>query len=711
MMTKKTTKSTKKKNITEVQETEKKTKKKLVSKTPKAAAEKKKKEKTAPSRPRAKKKTVAVKEKAPPKRKKTKAFAAEVLVIPPEKKAGEKAKKPQPAVEVLPPPAKEVLPEPKKEAPAAEPKKEAVLPVVKINEMVTVKILAEKINVRVNDLIKKMLSMGTLVTINQRLDQDTSTLIAHECGYNIEWVPLYGGLETGIDETDDEASLVLRPPIVTVMGHVDHGKTSLLDGIRKTNVVSKEAGGITQHIGAYRVRTSRGEVVFLDTPGHEAFTAMRARGAQTTDIVILVVAANDGVKPQTVEAIDHARAANVPIMVAINKIDLPSADPQKVKQQLSQYNLIPEEWGGNTIMVEVSATKFMNIDKLLEMILLQAEIMELKANPSRPAVGVVVEARLDQKRGSAATVLIQKGTLHVGDSFVAGLWSGRVRALIDDTRRHIKEAGPSIPVEVLGLSGAPHAGDRFVVVQSDREARIIAERRQVISREESLTKKRHLTLEDLNKMMTEGKINDLKIILKADVQGSVEVLRDSLEKLSTSSIKLTVLHYGVGGIVESDVILAAASDAIIIGFNIRPELQAEKTAQREGVDIRTYRVIYEVMADIRAAMEGLLEPETKEVAIGRAEVREAFKVPKVGIIAGCMVVDGRIERNAFIRLLRDNVIVYEGKISSLRRFKDDVRQVEKGFECGIGIENYHDIKKSDMFEVFIKEKVKRKLET
>jgi len=687
---KKTTKPVKKKEAPEAEKPEKKKKKKSVSKTP--------------SKPRAKKKTAHVKEKAPSRKKKTKAKEEEILVVPPPAEVS-----PAPKKKPLPEPVPKPKPEPK--APAIQPVEEKILSSLQINEMVTVKILAEKLNVKVNDLIKKMLSMGTLVTINQRLDQDTCTLIAHEYGYAVKWVPLYGEEELGIDETDTAGSLKPRPPIVTVMGHVDHGKTSLLDVIRQTNVVSKEAGGITQHIGAYRVRTPQGEVVFLDTPGHEAFTAMRARGAQATDIVILLVAANDGVKPQTVEAIDHARAANVPIIVAINKMDLPSADAQKVKQQLSQHNLIPEEWGGKTIMVEVSATKFTNIDKLLEMVLLQAEIMELKANPSRLAVGAIIEARLDSKRGPVATVLVQKGTLRVGDSFVAGLWSGRVRALIDDMRKHVKEACPAIPVEVLGLSGAPQAGDRFVVVQSDREARIIAERRQTISREESLNKKKHLTLEELNEKIAAGKVNDLKIILKADVQGSVEVLRDSLEKLSNPKIKLTVLHYGAGGIVESDVILAAASDAVIIGFNVRPELQAEKTADREGVDIRTYRVIYEVIADIRAAMEGLLEPETKEVAIGRAEVRETFKVPKAGIVAGCMVVDGRIERSAFIRLLRDNVIVYEGRISSLRRFKDDVREVERGYECGIGIENFNDIKKDDIFEVFIKEKVKSKLET
>ncbi|MFH1378666.1 MAG: translation initiation factor IF-2 [bacterium] len=582
---------------------------------------------------------------------------------------------------------------------------------IQINEMVTVKTLSEKLQIKVTDLIKKMLSMGTLVTINQRLDKDTCILISNEYNANVEWIPLYGDTDKQIEEIDDPATLVQRPPIVTIMGHVDHGKTSLLDAIRSTNVVSKEAGGITQHIGAYRVKSKHGEIVFLDTPGHEAFTAMRARGTQTTDIVVLVVAANDGVMPQTVEAIDHARAANVPIMVAINKIDLPDINLQKVKQQLSQYNLVPEDWGGKTITVEVSAANGTNIDKLLEMILLQTEMMELKANPNRSAVGVVVEARMDPKRGSIATVLVQKGTVRNGDTFVAGLCNGRIRALIDDRGKHVREAGPSIPVEIMGLTGTPQAGDRFVVVPSEKEARIIAARRQLISREENLLKRRHLSLEDINQQIVEGKIQELKIIIKADVQGSVEALRDSLEKLSVSKISIIILHYGVGGINESNVILAAASDAIIIGFNVRPELQAEKLAEREGVDIRTYRVIYEVVADIRAAMEGLLEPETKEVAIGRAEIRELFKVPKIGTIAGSMVIDGYIERHGFIRLLRNNVIVFEGKISSLKRFKDDVKRVEKGFECGIGIENYQDIKTSDIFEVFIKEKVKRKLES
>ncbi len=580
--------------------------------------------------------------------------------------------------------------------------------IIKIDETITVSELASKMEVKVSELIKKLMSQGILATINQRLDMDTATLAAGEFGFGIEVVPLYG--EELLEEKKEDKSLLQpRPPIVTIMGHVDHGKTSLLDAIRESKIIAKESGGITQHIGAYRVSVGKGHIVFLDTPGHEAFTAMRARGAQVTDIIVLVVAADEGTKPQTTEAIDHARAAGVPILVAVNKIDLPNANVEKVKQELSQYNLVSEEWGGKTIFVEVSAKEKIGLDSLLEMILLEAEMLELKANPNKKARGTVIEARLDKQRGPVATVLVQSGTLEVGNSFVSGFSAGKVRAMIDDRGRKVKSIGPSIPAEVLGFSSLPQAGDKFYTLDSDRAAKEISEIRQRTRREDILSRRRRVTLEDLHEQIALGKLKELKIIVKADVQGSVEALCDSLQKLSTHEITLNVVHRGVGGINESDVMLGAASNAIIIGFNVRPVPSAEELAEKEGVDIHTYRVIYEAVEETKKAMEGLLEPEFKEIPLGRAEVKRTFRVPKVGVVAGCSVAKGKITRQSKVRLLRDNVIIFEGKISSLKRFKDDVREVDVGFECGVGLENFSDIKENDILEAFTLEKIARKL--
>lgn len=580
-------------------------------------------------------------------------------------------------------------------------------PKIKIDETITVSALASKINVKPSELIKKMMISGILLTINQRISTDVAAVISGEFGYDVEIVPLYGATETEVEE--DKSKLKPRAPIVTIMGHVDHGKTSLMDAIRLSNVAEKEAGGITQHIGAYKVKTPGGEIVFLDTPGHEAFTAMRARGTQVTDIVVLVVAADDGVMPQTVEAIDHARAANVPIIVAINKIDIPTANVQKVKQELVTQNLQSEDWGGKIITVEVSAKKRLGIEKLLELILLQSEMMELKSNPDRSASGVIIEAKVSKKQGPVATVLIKTGTIKVGEYFVAGTSSGKVRAMHNDKGKRLLEAGPSTPVEIMGFQWAPQSGDKFFVVKDEKEARNISEIRQQSKRDEKLSHRKHLTLEDFHKNLVSGKAKELALIIKADVRGSVEVLRDSLEKLSTSDVTVKIIHFGIGGINDSDVILAAASDAVIIGFNVRSETTALAIAQREEVEIKTYRIIYEVINDVKAAMEGLLEPDKKEIYVGRARVLKTFKIAKVGTIAGCLVIDGKIARHGGARLLRDSAIVFEGKISSLKRFKDDVKEVEKGFECGAMLESFSDIKEGDVIESFAIELVKRKL--
>lgn len=607
---------------------------------------------------------------------------------------------PKPAVDVKPA-------APARPAPAAETRPPVARTKIQINETITVKELAEKLNAKLPDVIKKLMGLGVMANLNQRLDTDTAVLVADAFNVDVEVKSVL--TDEALSTPEDPGALKPRPPVVTVMGHVDHGKTSLLDAIRSARVAEKEAGGITQHIGAYQVKTERGVVTFLDTPGHEAFTAMRARGAKATDLVILVVAADDGVMPQTVEAIDHARAADVPIVVAINKCDLPQANPQRIKQELANLNLAPEDWGGKTVMVEVSARQKTNIDKLLEMVALEAELLELKANPDRAAQGVVVEARLDPRRGPVATVLIQKGTLKLGDAFVCGVHSGKIRALTDDRGERVKEAPPSFPVEIMGLAGTPQAGDTLVVLPTDREAREIAERRQALADAEAKKARQHLTLEAFHQEAEAGKVRALPIVLKADVRGSLEAIRDSLQKLGNTEISVRVIHAGVGGINNSDVVLADASDAIILGFNVRPDPTSESLAQRDGVEIKTYRIIYDMVNDVKAALEGLLEPEEKEITVGWAEVRKVFSAPKVGVVAGCMVTDGKAVRTGKARLIRNGAIVFEGALGSLKRFKDDVREVEKGYECGLTLANFQDVKTGDRLEFFTIEKQARKL--
>lgn len=585
---------------------------------------------------------------------------------------------------------------------------------IKLPEGTTVKEFAELIGQKVTDVIKKFMELGMLVTINQVVDMDAAVLVADSFGIKVEaGTDSESELEEMIEAEvpDKPEDLKPRAPVVTVMGHVDHGKTSLLDAIRQTKVTATEAGGITQHIGAYKVKLKDKDIVFLDTPGHEAFTTMRARGAQVTDIVVLVVAADDGVMPQTVEAINHAKAANVPIIVAVNKIDKPEANPQKVRTQLAEYGIVPEEWGGKNIFVDVSAKKKIGIEDLLEMILLQAEIMELKANPNKSARGVIIESKLDRGRGPVATVLVQEGTLKVGDDFVAGITYGRVRALYDDEGNRLTEAGPATPVEVLGFNEVPQAGDKFVVVDNERIAKQIANERQYRQRLAQLAKAKKVNLEEIFKKIQEGEVKELNIIIKADVQGSVEALKAALEKIEHPEVKVRVIHTAVGGISESDVMLAAASGAIIIGFNVRPESMATKTAEKEGVDIRLYNVIYEAIDDVKKALSGLLEPTKKETVIGRAEVRQLFPISRIGTVAGCYVLEGVIRRNSDgIRVIRDNIVVYEGKIASLKRFKEDVREVQAGYECGILIENFNDIKVGDILENYIIEEVARTID-
>ena len=580
--------------------------------------------------------------------------------------------------------------------------------VIRIGEAITVKELSERLSLKPQEVIKKLIEMKVMASINQLLDVEAARSIAEKFGFRVEGAAL--GEERGeVQDAEDLAGLEPRAPVVTIMGHVDHGKTSLLDAIRKTNVTGGEAGGITQHIGAYEVQTNGRKITFLDTPGHEAFTAMRSRGAQVTDIVVLVVAADDGVMPQTREAIAHARAAKVPIVVAVNKIDKPGANPDRVRQQLSDEGLAPEAWGGDTIYVDVSAKKALGIESLLEMILLQADILELQANPNRPAKGVIIDSKLDRGRGPVATVLIQSGTLRVGAPFVSGTQFGKVRALLNYRGHKIDVAGPSTPAEVLGLSGVPSAGDSFMVVSDDRKARQISAVRLQKQRDKERTRMTRVTLEDLFAQIQQGAVKDLNIVLKADVQGSVEAISDALEKLSTAEVRLKVIHGDAGGITETDVTLALASNAIVIGFSVRPTPQAQQLADREQVDMRLYTVIYEVVNDIRAAMEGLLEPTMKEKSLGRAEVREVFSITKIGTIAGCVVSDGLISRGSEARLVRDHVIVYEGKVGSLRRFKEDVKEVLTGYECGIGLERFNDIKVGDIIEAFAFEAVARKL--
>jgi translation initiation factor IF-2 len=575
----------------------------------------------------------------------------------------------------------------------------------------TVKEFAELIGQRPADIMRKLMDMGQMLTFNQTMNIDAAMMIAEENGVKLD-VSMEKAGEELLDSIlqTEEVQLEPRPAVVTIMGHVDHGKTSLLDAIRQTKVAEGEAGGITQHIGAYTVSVRGKQVTFLDTPGHEAFTAMRGRGAKITDIVILVVAADDGVMPQTIEAINHAKAASVPIIVAINKIDKPGANADRVKNALSEQGLISESWGGDTIMVEVSAKEKLGLDTLLEMILLQSEVLELKADPHRMAKGVVVEAKLERGRGPVATVLVQSGTLRVGDVFVVGIFSGKVRALITHTGAKVQEAGPSIPVEVAGLPGVPAAGDVFQVVKDERVAREIAEDRARKQRTADLSGSAKVTLDDLFSKIKEGSVKELALVIKSDVQGSAEALTAGVEKLATAAVKLRVIHSGVGGITESDVLLAAASNAIIVGFNVRPEPKASTLAEQQGVDIRLYTIIYDAMAEIKAAMEGLLEPTLKERTLGRAEVRQVFTVSKAGLIAGSYVVDGTITRAAVgVRVIRDNVVVYEGKLGSLRRFKDDVREVQQGYECGISVENFNDIKAGDIIEAYAVDRIAAKL--
>ena len=588
-------------------------------------------------------------------------------------------------------------------------KQEAEGKIIKVTEFVTVNEVATMMDVSVTQIISACMSLGLMVTMNQRLDAETLTIVAEEFGYQVEFVD--AEVEETVDEIEDNPEdLVHRNPIVTVMGHVDHGKTSLLDYIREENVIAGESGGITQHIGAYAVELENEQkITFLDTPGHEAFTAMRARGTQITDIAVIVISADDSIMPQTKEAISHAQAAGVPIIFAINKIDKPDANPEKVKEELANMNLLVEDWGGKIQSHDISALKGTGINELLEKILLEAELLELKANPDKAAVGTVVEALLDKGKGYVTTILVQAGTLKIGDFMLAGKHLGKIKAMHDERGYSIEEAGPSIPVSVLGLDGAPQAGDNFKVYDDEREAKNIASKRSQLHREQSIRTQRHITLDEIGRRIALGGFKELNIILKGDVDGSVEALTDSLQKLSTEEIHVNIIHKGVGAITESDVLLATASDAIIIGFNVRPTVGAKQIADKEGIDIRNYAIIYNVINDIKDAMEGMLSPEIIEEITGNVEIRETYKISKVGTIAGCMVLDGKIQRNSKIRILRDNVVVFTGELASLKRFKDDVKEVKKGYDCGIQIKNYNDIQQLDIIEAFQEISVKKKL--
>ncbi|WP_397376358.1 translation initiation factor IF-2 [Paenibacillus vietnamensis] len=572
----------------------------------------------------------------------------------------------------------------------------------------TVGDLAKLLHKDASEVIKKLIFLGVMATINQEIDMDAIHLIASDYGVEVEVkIPVEEDSFETVEEVDEESELTTRPPVVTIMGHVDHGKTTLLDAIRKTNVTGGEAGGITQHIGAYQVEINNKKITFLDTPGHEAFTLMRARGAQVTDITIIVVAADDGIMPQTVEAINHAKAAGVPIIVAVNKIDKPEANVDKIKQEMTEYELVPEEWGGDTIFVEVSAKQRIGLEGLLEMILLVAEVNDYKANPDKRARATVIEAELDKGKGPVARILVQHGTLKIGDAFVAGNCFGRVRAMVNDKGRRLKEAGPSTPVEITGLTEVPLAGDPFMVFEDERKARAIADRRSIKQRQSEMGANTRVTLDDLYSHIKDGEIKDLNVIIKADVQGSSEALKGSLAKIDIEGVRVKIIHSGVGAITESDVILASASNAIVIGFNVRPDPQAEATIAQEKVDVRMHRVIYNVIDEIEQAMKGMLDPIYKEVVIGHAEIRNVFKVTKVGAIAGCMVTSGKITRNAEARLIRGGIVVYTGKIDSLKRFKDDAKEVAQGYECGITLDRFNDVKEGDTIEAFVMETVER----
>lgn len=587
----------------------------------------------------------------------------------------------------------------------------AIKRIIEMSGNITVSELARGIGVKANEIVKRLMQMGTMATVNQALDFDTATLVANEFEYEIKDVSFDASkIFENLDQSwPGDKDIKARPPVVTVMGHVDHGKTSLLDAIRKADVVSGEAGGITQHIGAYTVKLDSGEITFLDTPGHAAFTAMRARGAKVTDVVILVVAADDGVMPQTIESIHHAKAAEVPIVVAVNKVDKPDAEPDKIMREVSEHGLVPEEWGGDVIFCPVSAKEKTGIKELLENVLLQAELLELKADSKARPRGVIVEAELDRARGAVATVLVQEGTLKVGDYFVAGAFAGKVRAIRDAHGKQLKEAGPSYAVEIMGLEGAPHASDSLEVVPDEQTARKISDHRLSEDKKKQQASQGKVSLEDFFQQSQLEEVAELSVIIKGDTQGSVEAVKDSLLKLSTDKVKVKIMHSAVGGINESDVLLASASNAIIIGFHVRPETKAISLAKNEGVDIQIYKIIYEMVDDVKKAMQGLLSPTKKEIYLGRAEVRDTFTVSKVGQIAGCYVIDGKLTRNANLRLLRDNVIMYEGKVSSLKRFKDDAKEVKQNFECGVGIEGYQDMKPGDVIEAFDIELIEAKL--
>jgi translation initiation factor IF-2 len=583
--------------------------------------------------------------------------------------------------------------------------KEEVFEVAQLPENIMIRDLGEKLNCSPNDIIKELMDLGVMTNINQSLSFEVASKVADKRGFEVELIKDKSAIDFEEEEKEDPKDLCPRPPIVTIMGHVDHGKTSLLDSIRKTNVTVDEAGGITQHIGAYRAKIKDQFITFLDTPGHEAFTAMRARGAQVTDLVILVVAADDGIKPQTKEAIDHAHAGNVPILVAINKIDKPDAKPEEVKKQLADVGLLPEDWGGQTMFTEVSAIKDIGIDHLLELVLLQAEIMELKANPTLRPQAIVIESKLDKGRGPVATVIVQKGTLSVGQPFVVGPYFGKIRALIGDGGNKTKTATPAMPVEIVGMPEVPQPGDKLYVVKDEKKARQYSEMRLKKRREVQLAESAKVTMEDLHDQIVEGKIRVLNIVIKADTQGTIAAVQEAFSKLETEEIKFKIIHDGVGGITESDILLSSASNAITIGFNVRPTDKADELATREKVDVRLYSVIYEAIEDMKKALEGLLEPKFKELVTGRAEVREVFNLPKIGSIAGCHVSQGKMERNLEARLIRDSVVVYQGKILSIRRFKEDVKEVQQGYECGVSLENFQDIKQGDVIEPFILEEI------
>ncbi|PIE60751.1 MAG: translation initiation factor IF-2 [Desulfobulbus propionicus] len=601
----------------------------------------------------------------------------------------------------------------RKEKPSVQPVTEskAIKRRIKVVETIAVGELAKRMGIKANEVIAALMKLGVMATVNQALDFDTASLVATDFGYEVEQAMTEELELEAFQEHEEEhgGEALPRPPVVTVMGHVDHGKTSILDAIRKTDVAEGEAGGITQHIGAYHVQAPSGDLTFVDTPGHAAFTEMRSRGAKVTDIVVLVVAADDGVMDQTKEAIAHAKAAEVPIVVAVNKIDKDNADPERVKRELGEHGLLPEEWGGDTIYCETSAKQGMGIEELLESIQLQAEILELKADPVRKAKGTVIEAQLHKGRGPVATVLVQEGTLRSGDNFVAGMYSGKVRMLLSDKGEHVNEAGPAIPVEVQGISGVPLAGDEFIVLSDEKMAKSVSEARLYKARESELASASKVSLDNLFEKMAEQEVKELRIILRADVQGTLQAFGQATEKLSTSEIKVRVLHEGTGSVTDNDIHLAAASDAIIIGFNVRPSVKVKELAEREMVDVRSYDVIYHALEDIEKAMVGMLEPRFEERVIGTADVRDTFQVPKVGTIAGCSVIEGKIERNAGVRVIRDGVVVYTGKISSLKRFKDDVKEVLTGFECGIGVENFNDIKLGDNLEAFVLDEVEATL--